>query len=115
MKVLSMRFCSTEADCDPTIAFFEKLGLPTLEMPAEAAAFPGKIFTAGESWLEFWKEGPGMEKGIMLQIIVDDAEAFVKQAKDNGLDAQGPMEMHGERVYFFKTPSGMPVSVNQKL
>lgn len=110
-----MRFCSTEADCDPMIEFFEKLGLPALEMPADAAAYPGKIFTAGESWLEFWKEGPGMEKGIMLQIIVDDADAYAKQAKENGLEPQGPMEMHGERVYFFKSPSGMPVSVQAKV
>ena len=56
-----------------------------------------------------------MPAGIMLQIEVDDADAFAAHAKANGLEAQGPMDAHGERIYFFKAPTGLQVSFQSKL
>jgi len=118
MKVLNIRFVSVNSQADDLIHFFDALGMPRLSkdlMAPGAEAFPGAIFTAGESWVEVWKEGPEMPAGIMLQIIVDDADAFAAHARSNGLDPQGPMDAHGEHIYFLEAPSGLQISFQSKL
>ena len=40
-----------------------------------------------------------MPAGIMLQVEVDDADAVAEQARSQGLNPQGPMLAHGERIY----------------
>ncbi len=73
--------------------------------------FSGAIFASDEiNWIEIWSEMQGVPKGMMLQLIVDDADAFAKHAKANGLDPQGPVEAHGEKIYYLFSPQGLPIS-----
>lgn len=51
-----------------------------------------------------------MPAGVMLQLMVDDADAFAAHAKGQGLELQRPMDAHGERIYFLKAPWGRRVS-----
>ncbi len=95
---------------------FEALGLAPTEFP-EAAGMPGAIFTTADqaSWAEFWHEADGMPAGTMLQLVVDDADAMADTARKNGLDPQGPLDAHGERIYFLTLPGGLPMSFQSKL
>ena len=119
MKVLGIRFCSVSAEARELAAFFNALGLPermmegTEEMPE--GVFPGAIFPAESSWIEVWQEGPGMPAGLMLQVVVDDADAFAEHARANGLEPKGPMDAHGERIYFLSAPTGLQVSFQSAL
>ncbi|MCZ6725916.1 MAG: hypothetical protein O7A98_01020 [Acidobacteria bacterium] len=122
MKVLGIRFCSVSAEAEKLAEFLDKgLGLPTAGGEVaptdgqEAAEFQGCVFPAGESWIEVWPEGPGMPAGIMLQIVVEDADAWAQQARANGLDPEGPMDAHGERIYYLQAPTGLPMSFQSKL
>ena len=114
MKVLGIRFCAVSAEAEKMAAFFRSLGLPERNMkPCDlppSSAFSGAIFPAGSSWIEVWKQGPEIPAGIMLQVIVDDADAFAEHARKNGLDPKGPMDAHGERMYFLQGPGGLQVS-----
>jgi len=51
-----------------------------------------------------------MPAGIMLQIVVDDADAWADNARKNGLEPTGPMDEHGEHIYYLNAPGGLPVS-----
>jgi hypothetical protein len=119
MKVLGIRFCSVTPEAEEVARFLGATGLGLPERDLSAAGiegFPGAIFPAGEgSWIEIWKDGPGMPVGLMLQIVVDDAEAFAAHARANGLDPQGPMDAHGERIYVLKAPGGLSVSFQSAL
>ena len=89
MKVLGIRFCSVSAEAPQLAQFFgEGLGLPQMEWSTEppAEGFAGAVFPAGESWVEVWSDGPQMPAGIMLQIVVDDADAWADRAREGGLD-----------------------------
>lgn len=115
MKVLAIRYCSVSPKANEVAGFFKALGLPQRSLddvmpPSPDGAFIGAIFLAGESWVELWPEGPEMPAGTMIQIVVDDADAFAAQACANGLSPEGPMDAHGERIYFLKAPDGTPVS-----
>jgi len=121
MKVLGIRFCSVAPEARQLAAFLENLGLPRRELgecadePAADAPFSGAVFPAGDhSWIEIWEEGPEMPAGIMLQLIVDDADAFAAHARDKGLVPQGPVDLHGERIYFVTDPSGMQISFQSR-
>jgi len=119
MKVLGIRFCTVSNGAQDLAEFFEKgLGMKPQEMSGAEGheGFPGAVFPASDgSWIEMWAEGPGMPAGVMLQIIVDDADAWAEQARKNGLNPQGPMDEHGERIYFYKAPADFPISVQSKL
>lgn len=118
MKFLGIRFCSVSEEAEELSKFLgEGLGLEAkkLQELASSQEFSGAVFPAGDSWIEVWKEGPGMPKGIMLQIVVDDADAWAKRAKENGLVPQGPIDEHGERIYYLEAPGGLPVSFQSKL
>ena len=122
MKVLGIRFCSVSDQAEELAAFLgDGLCLPARPMSdcdasESPPSFGGAVFPAGdESWIEIWSEGPGMPAGIMLQIVVDDADAWAEQAKQNGLEPQGPTDAHGERIYFLHAPGGMPVAFLSKV
>lgn len=118
MQVLGIRFCSVTPEAEPLAKFLDALGLSRkdlTEFGMDPAVFSGAVFPAGESWIETWQQGPGMPAGIMLQIVVDDADAFAAHAKANGLDPQGPMDAHGERICHLQAPSSLQVSFQSKL
>jgi len=116
MNVLSIRYCSVSKDVDPLLEFFGKgLGLPQMDLSGtDAAAFQGGIFAAGDSWIELWAEAEGMPEGVMLQIVVDDADAMAEHARANGVEVSGPMDAHGEHIYFTQAPNGLAISFQSK-
>ncbi|PTY38520.1 hypothetical protein BGP77_12510 [Saccharospirillum sp. MSK14-1] len=109
MKVLSLRYCTISQESEALFQFYQALGL-TPKTDSESDAQQGGIFLAGDSWIEVWPDGEGMPAGTMLQLVVDDADAFAARAKEQGLNPQGPMEAHGEKIYFVEGPGGFPVS-----
>ena len=120
MKVLAIRFCTVSPEAAALSGFFGALGVPQMDLsgilPAPAdGSFGGAIFTASDSWIEVWPEGPGMPLGTMLQIVVDDAEAFAAHARRNDPAPEGPMDAHGERIFFLKAPGGLQVSFQSAL
>lgn len=78
--------------------------------------FSGAVFAADENnWIEFWAEIDGLPKGLMLQLVVDNADEFADYAKKNHLNPQGPVEAHGEKIYYLQTPTGLPISFQSKI
>jgi len=116
MKILGIRFCNVSADVKSDINFFEdKLGLEnTFEKHQD---FQGGIFATEDksSWVECWQASEEMPEGIMLQIIVEDSDAVAAEAKANGQESFGPMDAHGERIYYVKTPTGLQISFQSKI
>jgi hypothetical protein len=112
MRVLSIRYCSVTPQAEELAEFFRALGMQDRmnAVPSDATTFAGAIFPAGDSWVEVWPQRPQMPAGVMLQIIVDDADAFAEYAVSNGLTPQGPMDAHGERIYFLKGPGELQIS-----
>ncbi len=122
MKVLGHRFCYVgekpfAIDFSKTLAalgmdigqVFSQNMLEAKELQDDD--FSGAIFKVDDvSWVEIWAEMPGVPKGIMLQLIVDDADAFAENAKNNGLKPEGPVEAHGEKIYYLVPASGLPIS-----
>jgi hypothetical protein len=124
MKVLGIRFCKvTKTDDAKAIADLlgEKgLGLTPTDM-GESDGFNGAVFPVDEqakqglgSWIELWPAGENMPEMTMLQIVVDDADAFAERAKKNGLDVKGPDDAHGERIYYLEGAGGLPISFQSK-
>lgn len=96
--------------------FFTKgLGLAERDLGAgDGDDFGGCVLPAGEaSWVEIWQKGENMPAGLMLQLVVDDADAIAENAKQQGIDVQGPMEAHGEKIYFAVAPGGLSVSFQE--
>ena len=116
MNVLGIRFCTVSDEAPALASFLDQLGLPQRDMgQGSNDPFMGAVFPAGDhSWVEMWQPAEGMPVGVMLQVIVDDADAFADNARSNGLDPQGPMDAHGERIYFLKAPSGLQMSFQSK-
>ena len=120
MKVLGIRFCKVAHQDDAkTLADMlgEKgLGLTATDM-GQSDGFNGAVFPVDDaaakglgSWIEIWPAGEQMPEMTMLQIVVDDADAFAEQAKKNGLDVKGPDDAHGERIYYLEGAGGLPVA-----
>ncbi len=120
VKLMGIRFCHVgESNEAAALAeMMRKLGLvertPDVHAPAD---FAGAIFPAeGEdSWLEIWPAGEGMPPGTMLQLVVEDADAVADRARINGLEPQGPIDAHGERIYYLAGPGGTPISFQSPL
>ena len=113
MQVLGIRFCAVAEEAQEMAEFFTRgLGLPERELGG-GQGFHGAVIPAGTSWIEIWQKGPDMPAGLMLQIVVDDADTVAGTAKQNGIDVQGPMEAHGEKIYFAVAPGGLSVSFQQ--
>jgi hypothetical protein len=116
MNVLGIRFCTVSAEAEDIANFLgQGLGLPEKRFADEGAQFSGVVFPAGKSWIEVWPVGDGMPAGTMLQVVVDDADAWAENARNNGLEPTGPMDEHGERIYYLNAPGGLPVSFQSKL
>jgi predicted enzyme related to lactoylglutathione lyase len=116
MKILGIRFCAVADEAVEMSNFFTKgLGLPERDL-GDSDGFSGCVIPAGDSsWVEIWQKGENMPAGLMLQLVVDDADAIAANAKENGIEVQGPMEAHGEKIYFAVAPGGLSVSFQQVL
>lgn len=118
MKVLGIRYCLVSKEAQAISQFLgpEGLGLPQRDLGAAKDQFWGGVFPVGEegTWVEVWPEGEGMPSGTMLQVIVDDADAWAAQARSNGLSPKGPMDAHGERIYFLEGPGAFHMSFQSR-
>ena len=121
MTVLGIRFCTVKPD-DEARGIAEFMGpkgwnFGERDMGAEHSdGFQGAVFPAGDaSWTEIWAASEHMPETTMLHVIVDDADSYAEQAKANGVAVNGPMDMHGERIYFSEAPGGLQVAVISKL
>ena len=116
MKVLGIRFCAVADEAQPMAEFFTKgLGFPQHDLGG-SDEFRGAVIPAGDdSWIEIWEKGPDMPAGLMLQIVVDDADAVAATANANGVEVQGPVEAHGEKIYYASAPGGLSVSFQEIL
>jgi hypothetical protein len=120
MKTLAIRHCVVHPEAADLAGFLDKLGLVRRPMgdcdsPTSDGAFAGAIFPAGDSWIEAWPTSPEMPACTMLQIVVDDADAFAAQARSQGLEVLGPTDAHGERIYFAQAPGGVQLTVQSAL
>ena len=88
MNVIAIRFCQVSDNAEEDAHFLDHLGLPRAPLGEDGdnnGNFAGAVFPAGDSWIELWQEGPNMPAGVMLQVVVDDADAFAAHARNNGL------------------------------
>lgn len=118
MKVPGIRYCSVSPDAACFAKFLDALGMPRKDLgdsQSDSDAFTGAIFPAVQSWIEVWPDGPDMPAGIMLQVVVDDADAFAAHAKASGIECHGPVDAHGERIYYIQAPSGLQMSFQSSL
>ena len=115
MEVLGLRFCAVAEEAQQMAEFFTQgLGLPERDL-GSGEAFHGAVIPAGTSWIEIWQQTADMPVGLMLQIVVDDADAVAASARSNGIEVQGPMEAHGEKIYFAVAPGGLSISFQEVL
>jgi len=118
LKPLGIRFAKVGpvAESAGLAEMLRLLGMEEKDMgEAETEGFAGAIFpTQNESWVEVWPEAEGIPNGYMLQIIVEDADKVAEEAKSNGLAPHGPIDAHGERIYYLTAPGGLPVSFQSK-
>ena len=123
MKVLGIRFCkvspSGEAQALAEILGENGLGLTPTDMGA-LDSFGGAVFPVGDapqgqgSWIELWPAGENMPEMTMLQIVVDDADAWAARAKAKGVVVKGPDDAHGERIYYIDGTGSLPVAFLSK-
>lgn len=125
MTVLGIRFCTVKPEQEardlagflgPNGWNFAERDMSEAGEEADNDAFQGAVFPAGEaSWTEVWAASEHMPETTMLHVIVDDADRYAELAKANGVAVNGPMDMHGERIYFSEAPGGLPIAVLSKL
>ena len=114
MKLLGIRFCAVADEAQDMAEFFTRgLGLAKRDLGG-GDEFHGCVVPAGDSsWVEIWQKSQDMPAGLMLQLVVDDADAVAANARDQGVEVQGPMEAHGEKIYFAVAPGGLSVSFQE--
>lgn len=124
MKVLGIRFCKVakaeDAEAIASLLGENGLGLKPTNMPQtdhfNGAVFPADDAPLGEgSWIEIWPTDQNMPEMTMLQIVVDDADAFAERAKSKGVDVKGPDDAHGERIYYVAGAGGFPIAFVSKV
>lgn len=120
MRVLAIRHCIVHSEAAAFAGFLDRLGLPRRRMPGcddtgADGVFSGAVFPAGDSWIEAWPAGPEMPACTMLQVVVDDADAFAAYARGRGVEVAGPTDAHGERIYFANAPGGVQMSFQSAL
>lgn len=124
MKALGVRFCKVasagEAKALAALLGPEGLGLEANDF-GPADEFQGAVFPMGEtaaqglgSWIEIWPAGDQMPAMTMLQIVVDNADAWAARAREKGLSVKGPDDAHGERIYYLEGPGGLPIAFLSK-
>ena len=117
MKPLGIRFCQVAPAQDSAglAEMLRRLGMEENDMGG-GDGFVGAVFpTQGNSWVEMWPEAEGIPNGYMLQILVENADEVAAAAKANGLNPAGPVDAHGERIYYLTAPGGLPVSFQSNL
>lgn len=117
MKPLGIRFCSVAPAPESAglAEMLRRLGMEENDMGG-GDGFVGAVFETQEnSWVEMWPEAEGIPTGFMLQIVVEDADAVADVARANGLSPAGPVDAHGERIYYLTAPGGLPVSFQSRL
>ena len=119
MKVLAIRFCAITPEADQLVEFLGLgLGFPCIAKDlkdGDPDSLKGGLFPAGDSRLEVWPEGEGMPAGIMLQVIVDNADEYAEFARSNGLQPNGPMLAHGEKIYSVMAPGGLAMTFQSEM
>ena len=116
MKVLGIRFCQVSADSEAFADFLGSgLGWQEKDIGLEGDSFGGAVFPAGDSWVELWPSDNPDNNMTMLQLVVDDADAFAAHAREKGLSPQGPTDAHGERIYMITAPGGLQMTFQSKL
>jgi len=117
MKVLGIRYCTVSKQAEAIAQFLGDTGVGlTARDMGKSDAFQGAVFPAGaDSWVEVWPEMEGYKAMTMLQVVVDDADAFAEHARQNGLDPKGPMDAYGERIFMLEGPDGLQMSFQSKL
>ena len=119
MNLKGIRFVAVSPESDSLVEFLGLgLGLTCVAKPLQAddpESPQGGLFHAGNSRIEVWPEGEGMPPGIMLQLEVEDADAVAEHARAQGLNPQGPMEAHGERIYYLLAPGGLAMTFQSKI
>lgn len=113
MKVLGFRFCTVSPEAPKLASFLDALGFE--RHPLEGGGDAGAVFAAGESWLAMWPPSADMPSGMMLQVVVDDADAFAERAREQGLSPQGPTDSQNKRIYFLQAPTGLQMSIQSRL
>ncbi|MCP4092379.1 MAG: hypothetical protein GY747_02930 [Planctomycetes bacterium] len=119
MELKSIRFCAISPEADQLVEFLGLgLGFPCVAKPlkdSDPDSPQGGIFHAGDSWIEIWPEGANMPQGVMLQVIVDDANEYAEHAKSNGIEMRGPMHANGECIYFALAPGGLAMTIQSPM
>ncbi len=114
--LLGIRFCEVADQAEGTAKVLRGLGLDERDMGAGEGDFSGAVFPLTDlSWVETWPAGEGMPAGMMLQLVVSDADAYAAQARAAGLLLNGPVDAHGERIYYVRSPSGLSISFQSAL
>src|SRR6187551_2887146 len=108
MKVLGFRFCTVSPEASSLASFLDALGFQRHPLVGDDS---GAVFAAGESWLAMWPPSEQMRPGMMLQVVVDDADAFASHAREQGLNPTGPADSQGKRIYFIQAPTGLQISI----
>lgn len=125
MKVLGIRFCKV-GNAEDVAAIADLLGEKGLGLsPVDMGVsdeFTGAVFPVDEaakeglgSWIEFWAAGENMPEMTMLQIVVDDSDAWAARAKERGVEVKGPDDAHGERIYYLEGAGGLPIAFLSKV
>ncbi|ATI42907.1 hypothetical protein CBW24_13455 [Pacificitalea manganoxidans] len=117
MQLLGVRFClvADPEQAESVADALTGLGLSNL-IDAGVGPFAGAIFSASDdSWAEFWPSQPGMTEGVVLQFVVDDADAFAARALRQGMSVEGPVTVYGERIYFTVLPGGLAASFHSRV
>lgn len=116
MNVLGMRFVTVDRrGLELAKLLRDGIGLRVLGEFDDGKGFDGAVFEAGDSWIEVWPEAPDMPAGVMLQIIVDNADEWAARAIEHGIEPQGPIDVHGDRCYALTAPTGLPITVQSKI
>jgi hypothetical protein len=116
MKVVGMGYCNVSPEAEAIAKFLGgRLGLPEKDLGMNGDGFVGATFPAGESWVELWRANGETPAMTMLQIVVDDADAFAAHARANGLEPQCPTDAPGERIFALTAPGGPHVSFQSRL
>jgi hypothetical protein len=119
MTATAMRLCCVSEQAEALVVTFDRLGLnrrPIADCnPSPGEGFRGAIYAIGNGWIEVWPAGEGMPAGIMIQLVVDDADAVAAAAREGGLAPQGPMDAHGERIYLLAAPGGLQLAFQSPL
>lgn len=116
MKLIGIRYCSVSPDSAAFANFLaDGLGLAQSDLGTADNGFAGAVFPAGGSWIELWPVTTDMPPQTMLQLVVEDADALAISARARGVAVDGPIDAHGERIYFMKAPGGLQMSFQSKL